>query len=281
MVATPLKDHPQHLVEIPGTEKSVLQIGVIYGAKRLGQIQSCQGYALCPANDSRADYSQDACPEPLPLRKEGKARFFRISPLSSGQVFVYGFATTQEAVVEEWLDATSESGREINIFTRSMQDIKVGRLAARARWGRASRALRALKDLGVRNDQLLLHKIVELPDERRGELLSRVVWWLTECLTIVPAESQYVPLMDMIDANEDFRRFCGAFLKNVGTGIDGLSIERRGSTRTRFPSPCSNACSRQRGSNAGLLIGGPGVTLEMDADDPTKSFANTLKLSIR
>ena len=37
MVATPLKDHPGHCVEIPGTEKSVLQTGVIYGANASGK----------------------------------------------------------------------------------------------------------------------------------------------------------------------------------------------------------------------------------------------------
>ncbi len=94
------------------------------------------------------------------------------------------------------------------------------------RTGPPRRALRALKELGVRNDQLLLNKIVELPDQHRGELLSRVVWWLAECLTVVLAESQYAPLMDMIDADKDFRRFCGAFLRNVGTGIDDLNIEK-------------------------------------------------------
>ncbi len=61
------------------------------------------------------------------VKKEKPASFeFRF--LSSGQVFVYGFTTTQEAIVEEWLDATSESGREINVFTRSKQDIDIGRL---------------------------------------------------------------------------------------------------------------------------------------------------------
>src|SRR5579864_7134790 len=37
MIATSLKDHPGHCVAIPGTEKKVLQVGVIYGANASGK----------------------------------------------------------------------------------------------------------------------------------------------------------------------------------------------------------------------------------------------------
>ena len=277
MVATALKDHPGHCVEIPGTEKSVLQVGVIYGANASGKSNLVKAMLFAQQMILGRTTLKGLAQNRFRFVKKEKPASFEFRFLSSGQVFVYGFTTTQEAIVEEWLDATSESGREINVFTRRKQDIDIGRLRSFGENGATPRrALRALKELGVRNDQLLLNKIVELPDQRRGELLSRVVWWFAECLSVVPAESQYAPLMDMIDADEDFRRFCGAFLRNVGTGIDDLSIEKVRIDADKVPKPLLDHLQSSEGSDVALLIGGPGVALELDAADPTKIVRKNL-----
>ncbi len=271
MVATALKDHSGHCVEISGTEKSVLQIGVIYGANASGKSNLVKAILFAQQMILGRITLKGLAQNRFHFVRREKPASFEFRFLSRGQVFVYGFTTTQEAIVEEWLDATSESGREINVFTRRKQDIDIGRLRALGEKGASPRrALRALKELGVRDDQLLLNKIVELKDQRRGELLNRVVWWFAECLTVIPAESQYAPLMDMIDADEDFRRFSGAFLRNVGTGIDDLSIEKARIDADKVPKPLLDPLQSPEGSNAALLIGGPGLALELDADDPTK-----------
>ena len=251
MVATPLKDHPGHCVEIPGTEKSVLQAGVIYGANASGKSNLVKAILFAQHMILGQTTLKGLAQNRFRFVKKPKPASFEFRFLADGQVFVYGFTITQEAILEEWLDATSESGREINVFTRRKQDIDIARLRSFGQNGATlRRTLRALKQLGVRDDQLLLNKIVELPDQHRGELLSRVVWWFAECLTVVQAESQFTPLMDMLDADEDFRRFCGAFLKNVGTGIDDLSIEkvedRRGQGSQAVTRPLAAAKRSQR-----------------------------------
>jgi AAA15 family ATPase/GTPase len=270
MVATPLKDHPGHCVAIPGTEKSVLQTGVIYGANASGKsnlvkaIQFAQQLILGRTTLKGLSHNR------FRFVKQDKPASFEFRFLSGGQVFVYGFTATQETIIEEWLDAAPESGREINVFTRLEQDIRIGRQRSSGEDGATlRRALRALKELGVRNDQLLLNKIVELPKDRRGEALSRVVWWLAECLSVIPAESHYAPLMDMLDADEDFRRFCGRFLRNVGTGIDDLSIEKARMNADNVPKSLLDQLQSPMGSNVALLLGGPGLALELDADDAT------------
>jgi AAA15 family ATPase/GTPase len=271
MVATTLRDHPGHCVEISGTEKSILQVGVIYGPNASGKSNLVKAMLFAQQMILGRTSLKGLAQSRFRFVREAKPASFEFRFLSSEQVFVYGFTATQDAVVEEWLDAMSESGREINVFTRRKQDIDIGRLRSFGENGVAPRrALRALKELGVRNDQLLLNKIVELPDQRRGDLLSRAVWWFAQCLTIVPADSQYAPLMDMIDADVDFRRFCGAFLRHVGTGIDDLSIEKARIDADKVPKALLDRLQSPEGSNVALLIGGPGVALELDADDPTK-----------
>lgn len=277
MVATALKDHPGHRVEIPGTEKSVLQVGVIYGANASGKSNLVRAMQFAQQMILGQRALKGIVQNRFRFVKKQKPASFEFRFLAAGQVFVYGFTITQEAILEEWLDAGSEFGREVNVFTRRKQDIDIGRLRSLDK-ERATllKALRALKQLGVRDDQLLLNKIVELPDEHRGDLLSRVVWWFAECLTVVQAESQFTPLVDMLDADKGFRRFSGAFLRNVGTGIDDLSIEKVRIDADKFPKPLLDQLQPPKGGIVSFTIGGPGVTLELDAADPTKVVRKNL-----
>lgn len=277
MVATALKDHPGHCVEIPGTEKSVLQVGVIYGANASGKSNLVKAMQFAQNMILGRTTLKGLVQNRFRFVKKQKPASFEFRFLAAGQVFVYGFTITQEATLEEWLDATSKSGREVNVFTRRKQDIDIGRLRSLGEErGPLLKALRALKQLGVRDDQLLLNKIVELPDQHRGDLLSRVVWWFVECLIVVQAESRFTSLVDMLDADEDFRRFCGAFLRNVGTGIDDLSIEKARIDADKVPKPLLDQLQPPKGHNVAITIGGPGVTLELDAADPTKIVRKNL-----
>jgi AAA15 family ATPase/GTPase len=277
MVATALKDHPGHCVAIPGTEKSVLQVGVIYGANASGKsnlvkaIMFAQAMILGRTSLGRLALSR------FRFVKKRKPASFEFRFLADGQVFVYGFTITQDCILEEWLDAASESGREVNVYTRSKEDIQIGRLRSFGKEGTGLRkALGALKLLGVREDQLLLNKIMDLPAQHPGQLLTRVVWWFTECLTVIEAGSEFTPLMDMLGANDDFRNFCGAFLKTVGTGINDLSIEKKKIDADKVPKPFLERLQAPKGEDITITLGGPGMTYELDVNDPTKIIRKNL-----
>jgi AAA15 family ATPase/GTPase len=277
MVATALKDHPGHCVAIPGTEKSVLQVGVVYGANASGKSNLVKAILFAQhVILGRTSLAQVALNR-FRFAKTKKPASFEFRFLAGGQVFVYGFTITQDAILEEWLDAASESGREVNVYTRRKEDIQIGRLRSFGKEGTGLRkALGALKLLGVREDQLLLNKILELPIQHRGELLTRVVWWLTECLTVIEAESQFTPLVGMLGADDDFRKFCGAFLSNVGTGINDLSIEQKKIDAEKVPKSLLERLQAAKGQGVAIGLGGPGMTYELDADDPTKIIRKNL-----
>ena len=80
----------------------------------------------------------------------------------------------------------------------------------------------------------------------------------------------------MLDGDKDFRRFCGTFLRNVGTGIDDLNIEKTRIDADQVPKPLLDHLQPPKGSNVAFTIGGPGVTLELDAVDPTKIVRKNL-----
>lgn len=278
LVATGLKDHPGHCVELPRATKDVLQVGVIYGANASGKsnlvkaMQFAQLMVLGQTSLARLALNR------FRFIKRQQPASFEFRFLAGGRVFVYGFSATHEAVVEEWLDATAASGREVNVFTRDAQGIRPGKL--RKSFGAEAPALRkalaALKHLGVRDDQLLLKTIQELPDQHRGELLTQAVWWFARCLTVIEAEAEFTPLVDMLGADDAFREFCGAFLKNVGTGIDELSIEKKEIEADKVPKPFLDRLQAPRGVDVTTAIGAPGLTYELDARDPTKVIRRNL-----
>ena len=126
MVATALKDHPGHCVEIPGTEKSVLQAGVIYGANASGKSNLVKAMLFAQLMILGRTTLKGIVQNRFRFVKKQKPASFEFRFLAGGQVFVYGFTITQEAILEEWLDATPESGREVNVFNRHEQDIDIG-----------------------------------------------------------------------------------------------------------------------------------------------------------
>lgn len=271
MVATALKDHPGHCVEIPNTKMGVLQTSVIYGANASGKSNLVKAILFTQMLiTGNAKIGQLALDRFRFLKKEQPSSFeFRF--LAHGQVFVYGFTLTPEAVVEEWLDAATDKGREITIFSRHGEDIHIGKLKPFGKGGSTlSKALAALKLLGVRNDQLLLNRITDLSPAHRGELLNRVVWWFTDCLCVVQAEAQYGALLDMLSQEEPFRKFCGAFLKNVGTGIEELCIDSQKLDADKLPKRFVQQLQAPKGQDATIVVGGPGLSYELDANEPDK-----------
>jgi AAA15 family ATPase/GTPase len=277
MVATPLRDHPGHCVPIPHTEKSVLQVGVIYGANASGKSNLVKAMLYAKFMIvGRLPLSQLALNSFRFLKKKQPISFeFRF--LAEGQVFVYGFTVSQDAVVGEWLDASTETGREVSVYERDRDGIRIGKLTAFGREGSVlKKALGALKLLGVRDDQLLLNKIADLPPHHRSELLGRVAWWFTECLTVVEPTAEFPPLMDLLGADADFQQFCSAFLHNVGTGIANLGIESDKLDADKFPKSFLERLESQQGQDATIGIGAPGLSFELDTKEPTKIIRKNL-----
>ncbi len=115
MVATTLKDHPGHCVAIPGTEKSVLQVGVIYGANASGKSNLIKAVMFAQAMILGRTSLGRLALNRFRFAKKKKPASFEFRFLADGQVFVYGFTITQDCILEEWLDAASGSGREVNV----------------------------------------------------------------------------------------------------------------------------------------------------------------------
>ncbi len=272
-----LHDHTEHCVRIGETGKNVLRTGVVYGANAAGKSNLVRAMLFAQSLIQGNGPLKKLAFNQFRFCKTKKPSSFEFRFLVKGQIFVYGFSINPKAVVQEWLDATSEKGQDINVFNRKSQVISVGKLKKFGSESEVSeKALKALQVLEPRADQLLLNKVVDLPQSSRGELLNRAAWWFTECLTIVQANTTFGPLIEFLDQEADFRRFAGAFLQNVGTGINDLHVEQLEIGAEKIPKTLLEELQVTKGGEANILLGSPSVSLQLDSNDPTKVIRRNL-----
>jgi AAA15 family ATPase/GTPase len=273
-----LQGHEEHCTPIAETGKSVLRAGVVYGANAAGKSNIVLAILFAQSLIQGTGQIKTLALNRFRFRKVNKPSSFEFRFLVEGQVFIYGFAITQQAVVEEWLEGTSQKGRDVKIFDRKGQQISVGNLTGSFGKGAetSEKTLKALQILGPRPDQLLLNKIVDLPSPSRGELLNRVAWWFTECLTVIQADTNFAPLVEFLEQDTGFRGFAKEFLQSIGTGINDLHIEQASIPAQRLPKQLLEGLQASRDQESVMLLGRSSVILHLDPNDPTKVIRRNL-----
>ncbi len=273
-----LQGHEEHCILIGDTGKSVLRAGVVYGANAAGKSNIVHAILFAQTLIQGTGQIKTLALNHFRFRKSKKPSSFEFRFLVDGQILIYGFAVTQKAVVEEWLEGTSQKGRDVKIFDRKGQQISVGNLTGSFGKGAetSEKTLKALQVLGPRPDQLLLNKIVDLPSASRGDLLNHVAWWFTECLTIIQADASFGPLLDFLEQDNGFHGFAKEFLHSIGTGINDLHIEQAPIPAERLPKQLLEGLQASRGQETTISLGGFSVTLQLDPGDPTKVIRRNL-----
>jgi len=202
---------------------------------------------------------------------------FEFRFMLGNRIYVYGFDITKDEVTEEWLEATNDKGREAEVFHRKSKNITFGDLKRFEQVDAAStEALKALETLGVRPNQLLLNKIVDLDKERSGDLLNSVVFWFSDCLSVIPPESSFGPIIEYLDSDKGFRTFAGEFLSSIGTGIGDLTVEQNKISADKLPKQLVESLQSLRDNDASPIAVGPGMSLYLDPDDPTTVIRRNL-----
>ncbi len=271
--------HEAHCVPIPASDQQALRASVIYGANAAGKSNLVKAI----------DFARDLIIGGAGPRKRIALNQFRFTEdaakpssfefrfMVAGRVFVYGFDITKEEVNAEWLSATTDSGRESDLFSRSGKKIEFGDFK---KFGEeavtSSEALKALKLLGVRPNQLLLNKIVDLDPEKRGTLLHNVVWWFTDCLVVISPDATFAPIIDYLDADAPFRDFASQFLGTIGTGIGGLGIEQTAIKADQLPKGLIESLQSINEVEVTPIAIGAGMSLQLDPNDPATVIRRNL-----
>ncbi len=262
------KEHPGHCVKIAETGQNVLRTALLYGANASGKSN------LVKAMDFARDMILTGVPSSRGIYRERflfsndpeKPSSFEFRFMVGDQIFVYGFSVTAKEVKEEWLSATNEKGKEFDIFTRLGNDITFESLKKIGASGTVTwDVLKALSQLGTRPNQLLLNKIVDLDVDHRGKLLEKVVWWFSDCLTIVEPDSSFSPMLKLLDQDQDFRHFVSEFLSCVSTGIGDIQIEQTNIDTDGLP---KQIIEDLHSASVDEIALGPHISLSLDPEDP-------------
>jgi AAA15 family ATPase/GTPase len=273
------KGHEDHCVEIPSTDERALRTAVIYGANAAGKsnLVRAMGFAQNLIVEGAGRAKRIALQQFRFTNEPARPSSFEFRFMLGNRIYVYGFDITKDEVTEEWLEATNDKGREAEVFHRKGKEISFGDLKRFEQTTTASiEALKALETLGVRPNQLLLNKIVDLDVERRGELLNSVVFWFSECFSIIPPEASFGPILEYLDNNKGFRAFAGEFLASIGTGIGDLTVEKNKINADRLPKQLVESLQSLRDNDASPIVVGSGMSLVLDPDDPTTVIRRNL-----
>jgi hypothetical protein len=228
-----LNDHEDHRVPIGKTGMYLLRSAVIYGANAAGK-----------SNLIRAmDTAQRLIRDPSERRPIAPFRFqtgtpkpssFEFRFLIGDRIFIYGFDILKDTVTSEWLALLKGDGDSDVVYDRDDRGAVTVHKHSEAMFPDDSKmfpTLTALAQVDILGDQLFLNRILSIPVAAQGVTLSAIAKWFLNDLTILPANSRSIELIDRLHDDSRFRTLSSAFLNNVGTGVGELDIvvvEREG-----------------------------------------------------
>ncbi len=230
-------DHPNHLVPVADTGKSVLRSSVLYGANGSGKsnlfraLEALQWIAV----ESRGKGGF------LPLRpflfsaenREAPCQF-DLQILVNGNIYRYGIRATEDVILDEWLlEGTGKKQRPV--FTRSGSAESESAEIELFGKSRFTEKVKALAVVGCTPKQsFLAHVRHSLPRSEWGGIFAAVIHWFAHSLVLVGPEAKFLHLPEALCNNEEFRKFAQEFMNEASTGIHDLEIHKHQVDRDQF-----------------------------------------------
>jgi len=216
--------HPDHVIAGDVAKGgSVLRAAAIYGPNGSGKSNLIQAIGFAQRLIVKGTQHGEAIPvTPFKLgalddRRPSK---FEFTIRTQGVMYNYGFRVNASRVLEEWLFATRE-GIELKLFERTTTTVVKVETGNELN-GRQKQFFKSLAQT-IRPNQLMLSECRDRDVENVGDHVNRILNWFTLNLVVIPDEfiTDYLELHAR--ANPEFRRSCAAVLRNLGTGIAGLT----------------------------------------------------------
>ncbi len=270
------KNHLDHREPILGMDKHALKLAVLYGANAAGK-----------SNIVRAiDFAQDMVIEgETAIRRLAGNQFarrtdnpseFQFQFQAEGYQFDFGFELNEQKVISEWLivEGSEQSRRESMVYERKGEELDIGKLTAFSDGKMTSELLQTLSTLGIKDEELLLNKVLESSAEsKRGAILNAAINWFVHSLKIILPQSSFASLLTYLDNDARFRNWSAGFLSSVDTGIRELSVNKESIDSDSIPSAFAETL--QAGAPAIPL--GPGIELAADDSDSSRIVRRNLR----
>lgn len=227
MVASAGTEHPRHVVQSQaGRKPRILRLAALYGANAHGKtklidaLRFAQNLVVLGTKPGRRIHAE---PFRLDQPSHRKPSRFEFLIDHRGIEYSYGFSVDTDRVHEEWLFVrrTARESRYFERITGADGTVTVELGPALTGSDRDQRQFLKFVAQGTRPNQLFLTEAID----RNVEALEPLFGWFRSVLTIVSAEAAIQPLAVRMHQEQDFRAFMADFLRNAGTGIDGLTVE--------------------------------------------------------
>jgi len=225
------QDHPEHVMPLPGIDRSVVRTAVIYGANAAGKsnlikaMDYAQKWIL-----GQADRGRPVDAYAFQTNARDRPTSFEFRFVAAGRIFAYGFDVTERSIRGEWLAVVNGDDEEA-LFERNAEGHTTVHEANLDRRFPDDTKLFDLLTSRAKNDlndsQLFLESIREVRDASQGTTMAAVVQWLTRTLVVIPIEQSHEPILTRLSRDPEYLGFVEALLGNVGTGIHRLQIEER------------------------------------------------------
>jgi len=225
-------DHLDHLAPIPNDENKALPVAVIYGANGAGKSNFIKGLSflknlVLQGTEPRKPTGRRAFL--LDETSNHEPTQFDMQFVEEGRVYAFGCQVSDKVIDAEWLSLLRE-GKEIPIYERLTEKtgevkIEAGPVLKDDTFGDHAKAL-ALTKVGVLDNQLFLHAIRKnLREKDQGPVLAGALRWFSDRLTIIPPDSAFSALAQLVAHDENFTTFAGDFLRKIATGVDRLTVD--------------------------------------------------------
>ncbi len=224
MLADPRVEHgPGQVLEGLGGQK-VLRAAAVYGANGSGKsnlIKALSAFQRMILEGTRAGEKLPVtCFSFDPERRKGAAHF-EIEVEAAGRRFSYGIEVKPARVEAEWLYEVDADGAEHLLFER-----QAGEAAPSVTFGERltsdehRKAFLGFVAEGTRQNQPFLAESLQRNVTELNPLLESI-----RGLSIVWPDAPYLPLIDRIEADANFREMMSAVLREAGTGVTSMRVE--------------------------------------------------------
>jgi AAA15 family ATPase/GTPase len=227
MIATKDEEQTNHIFkEEQGKEVPILRVAALYGANASGKSNLVQAIHFAQELITKGTKGDQAIPVvPFRLDKDTlrSPSRFEFTIRYKGDIYTYGFKVSGEQVLEEWLFVTSNK-REVRYFERintkeGKVKVEFGPSLSGKNKSSKYHGFLVFVVQGTRANQLFLTEAVD----RNVEKVKPLMDWFNNVLQVITAESIYSPLEIRAHRDKPFTDFLGNFLRNAGTGIEGIT----------------------------------------------------------
>ncbi|MBL4688584.1 MAG: ATP-binding protein [Nannocystaceae bacterium] len=226
MVADPAekKNLAEHLSPLPvGHDGDVLPLAMVYGPNAAGKSNLLRGLDFL--RQSVLDGFDGV--QPFSFAGEIPATECSVRFTTAHRLLEYGFEATQDTILSEWLvEVTPDDSPDKVLFERtSTQELTLG---DELTTGPAAEKMLALKALGPKTNELLLHSALRNVDrDQLPESFQEATQFL-ESIVVISAGASFINLAGRIAQDTTFKEHIVKVLRAADTGVCDLE------TKTEF-----------------------------------------------